>query len=581
MAFLYHLSVILLSVATLLAQSASDLGRLGGGRANPYSGRTASNVSNPFGGVVDSGVKTRSVLFDISKVGVLGRVETREKFDFIWAEFRRSHAIDVRGCFSPQPQAATQDDAYTQDAFQHYVRSHSPSISVLETEKCERCGPDGTIPRTRGLEIYYEKCSVCDGGKTQKFLTEYRLLWPGRATAKANFPDAMRSAIGFQGELPPVPAGMLRQMERARFVAKPLAGFGASDFATSIYKGRLDFVLTLGGKPDADVRKLGYVLDFYSEPEGRGQLVANASGNCGTAGSIRLTFAQLEYSGVVADSFKLTSEYYAEALGRLNSAKSVVVTLVDLPTASTKLTTAEKWPRVFAVQLAPESGPPPVALDPSKTKRTFYGSGMVFSSEGHVFTNHHVIDEGTDISIVVFANGQLIKRYPATIVSKDAKIDLAILKVQGWSPPEGAQPTPPRVVSSVQCKLGDPVFVLGYPLPSTLSSNVKYTKGDVSDTSGIGDDSSKIQHTASIQPGNSGGPMALLDGRVVGVVVSSLSASYMMKKTGSIPQGVNFSIKTDYLLTMAKVAGINLPEYPVSVSPVDHVKSYTVQIMCE
>jgi len=123
--------------------------------------------------------------------------------------------------------------------------------------------------------------------------------------------------------------------------------------------------------------------------------------------------------------------------------------------------------------------------------------------------------------------------------------------------------------------------VLGYPLPSTLSSNVKYTKGDVSDTSGIGDDSSKIQHTASIQPGNSGGPMALLDGRVVGVVVSSLSASYMIKKTGSIPQGVNFSIKTDYLLTMAKVAGITIPEYPVSVSPVDHVKNYTVQIMCE
>jgi S1-C subfamily serine protease len=198
-----------------------------------------------------------------------------------------------------------------------------------------------------------------------------------------------------------------------------------------------------------------------------------------------------------------------------------------------------------------------------------------------VFTNHHVIDEGTEISIVVFSNGQLVKKLPASIVSKDAKIDLAILKVDGWTPPEGAQSLPPRVVSSVNCKLGDPVFVLGYPLPSTLSSNVKYTKGDVSDTSGIGDDSTKIQHTAGIQPGNSGGPMALLDGRVVGVVVSSLSASYTMKKTGSLPQGVNFSIKTDYLLTMAKIAGIEVPDYPLSESPVEHVKNYTVQIMCE
>ncbi len=75
--------------------------------------------------------------------------------------------------------------------------------------------------------------------------------------------------------------------------------------------------------------------------------------------------------------------------------------------------------------------------------------------------------------------------------------------------------------------------------------------------------------------------MALLDGRVVGVVVSSLSASYTMKKTGSLPQGVNFSIKTDYLLTMAKIAGIEVPDYPLSESPVEHVKNYTVQIMCE
>lgn len=581
MSFLYHLSVILLSVATLLAQSASDLGRLGGGRVNPYSGRTASNVSNPFGGVVDSNVNNRSVLFDVTKVGALGRMETRERFDYIWSEFRRTHAIDVRGCFAPQEKAATQDDAYTQNAFQQYVRTHSPSIFMLESEKCERCGPDGTIPRARGLEIYYVACPVCAGAKTQKFLTEYRLVWPGKGAEKASFPDEMRAAIGFPGELSAGASNMARQMERSRFVAKPSVGFGVSDVSTSMYKGRLDFVLTLAGKPDNSVGKVGYVVNFHSEPEGRGQVLATASGHSASAGNSRLTFAQLEYSGVVADSFKLTSDYYAEALGRLTGAKSVVVTLSDLPSSSAKLTLTEKEPRVFAVQIPPELGFIPVATNPSKTKPTFYGSGMVFTAEGHVFTNHHVIDEGTEISIVVFSNGQLIKRYPATVVSKDAKIDLAILKVQGWAPPEGSQATPPRVVSSVQCKLGDPVFVLGYPLPSTLSSNVKYTKGDVSDTSGIGDDSSKIQHTASIQPGNSGGPMALLDGRVVGVVVSSLSASYMIKKTGSIPQGVNFSIKTDYLLTMAKVAGITIPEYPVSVSPVDHVKNYTVQIMCE
>jgi S1-C subfamily serine protease len=582
MTLISRILMLLMMVSTLSAQRPSDLGRLGGGASNPFgsSGAGSSRSSNPFGTNNDSSVKNRSVLFDVTKVGLLGRMETREKFDYIWSEFRRTHAIDVRGCFSPQDDAATQDDSFTQNAFQQYVRLHSPTMVMLETEKCVRCGPDGTIPRAVGLEVIYVSCPVCAGAKTQKFLTEYRLIWPGKIEPKAPLPVEMRAAIGFKGSLPHSSSSTLRLLEDVRYVAKPSNAFGVADISTSIYKGRLDFVFTFAGKPDLATRKVGYVVNFYSEAEGRGQVLAMASGEASAEGSTRMTFAQFEYPGVVAESFRLTSEYYAEALGRLAAARSVVVSLSDIPSTLGKLSSVEKEPKIFALKV-PAVSAPPVASDSPKTKRTFYGSGMVFTTEGHVFTNQHVIDEGTEISIVVFANGQLIKRYPATVVSKDAKMDLAILRVEGWTPPEGSQPTPPRLTSSVKCKSGDPVFVWGFPLPSTLSSNVKYTRGDISDTSGIGDDSTKIQHTANIQPGNSGGPMALLDGRVVGVVVSSLSAAYMMKKTGSIPQGVNFSIKTDYLLTMAKVAGVDLPEYPASLSPVDHVKNYTVQIMCE
>lgn len=573
--------ILLLTLATLSAQRSSDLGRLGGGAANPFGGAGSYRSGNPFGTDNDPSIKKRSVLFDLTKVGQLGRMETREKFDLIWSEFRRTHAIDVRGCFTPQQRSDTQDDAFTQNAFQQYVRLHSPTMVMLESEKCDRCGPDGTIPRVVDLKIVHVPCPVCSGAKTMNYRTEYRLLWPGKGAAKLPFPDEMRAAIGFQGDLSAGSSNMARQLERSRFVAKASAGFGVSDISVSMYKGRTDFVLTLSGKPEQQGQKIGYSVNFHSEAEGRGQVLASASGHSASVGSTRLTFAQFEYSGVVADSFRLTADYYAEALRRLSGAKSVVISLYDIPSSDAKLTVGEKAPKVFALEVAPEYGNMPIASGTTKSKRTFYGSGMVFTSDGHVFTNHHVVNEGSEISIVVFSNGQLIKRYPATIVSFDSNIDLAILKVEGWTPPAGSQATPPRVVSSVQCRAGDPVFVWGFPLPSTLSSNVKYTKGDISDTSGIGDDSSKIQHTASIQPGNSGGPMALLDGRVVGVVVSSLSASYMMKKTGSIPQGVNFSIKTDYLLTMAKVAGINLADYPASVSPLEHVKNYTVQIMCE
>jgi len=432
-----------------------------------------------------------------------------------------------------------------------------------------------------GLDIVNVPCPKCRGVKNMNFRSEYRLVWSGNATARAPFPDEIRAATGFPGELPVGMWSIARQLEQARFVAKPSAGFGVSDVSMNIYNGRLDLVLTMSGKPQQPAQKTGYLVSFHSEAEGRGRVLATGIGQLASTGSTRLTFAQLEYSGVVPDSFRLTADFYVEALRQLSDAKSVVVTLSDLQSAATKLTVAEKEPKIFTIQASPSSGSTPIASDPSKAKRSSFGSGMVFTSDGHVFTNQHVIDDSTEISIVVFSNGKLIKRYPATVISKDAKIDLAILKVEGWSPPEGSQSTPPRLVSSVQCKLGDPVFVLGFPLPSTLSSNVKYTKGDISDTAGIGDDSSKIQHTASIQPGNSGGPMALQDGRIVGVVVSSLSAAYMMKRTGSIPQGVNFSIKTDYLIAMANVAGITIPTYPASASPVEHVKNYTVQIMCE
>ena len=569
--------LMLLCVVSLSAQSsrAARSGMGGGIEPGPY---------NPFaGGEYFEGEK-RTMLFDVTKVGAIGRLETREKFDFIWREFLRNHSIDVRGCFTPDAKASSPDNLFTQNAFQDYVSRHSPSLFINETEVCAKCGPDGKVPTVVELQIVRQNCRVCDGVKTMKYRTEYRLVWPGVHAPKMQLSDELRDAIGFNGELPPSAAYKEQKLERSRIEAKPSATFGVSDISVSKSKGKIDFVIGFAGKPAAPVQKVGYEMTFYSEPEGRGQILATSGSRVAEVTGTRLTFAQLQYPGVVAESYRLTSDYYAEALARLAGAKSVVVMVSDASGSALQFSSAEKTPKVFAIRSPDElgsSGPSQVAPGTPKTRRTSYGSGLVFTADGHVFTNHHVIDESEKISIVVFSNGQLTKKYSATIVSKDTKIDLAILKVDGWAPPKGSFPTPPRVVSSVNCKLGDPVFVLGFPLPSTLSSNVKYTKGDISDTAGIDDDSTKIQHTADIQPGNSGGPMALLDGRVVGVVVSSLSPVFTLRRSGVIPQGVNFSVKTDYLLTMAKVAGVEVPDYPLSPSPVDHVKSYTVQIMCE
>lgn len=225
----------------------------------------------------------------------------------------------------------------------------------------------------------------------------------------------------------------------------------------------------------------------------------------------------------------------------------------------------------------PSRPPAPSKLDRPRG----FGSGMVFTEKGHVFTNHHVIKDYSKYYIVTFENGILKQKIPAFLVKKDPQSDLVILQCHEWIAPARAPKLPPPIVPSQQCKMGAQVFVLGFPLPGTVSSNVKYTNGYVSDMSGLRDDSREIQHTAQIQPGNSGGPMALSDGRIVGIVVSSLNESFALRSSGALPQGVNFSVKSDYLLTLAAIAEIKLPQGRAGSDPIEHVKAYTVQIMCE
>ena len=222
---------------------------------------------------------------------------------------------------------------------------------------------------------------------------------------------------------------------------------------------------------------------------------------------------------------------------------------------------------------------PPRSVDQSMP--AMFGSGLVCTELGHFFTNNHVIAGSKKVFVVRYANGEMISKMPAQVIATDPKLDIAILRVEGWTPPTGLPAIPPPLVPSSAAKLGDEVFVLGFPLPGMVSSNVKFTRGSISDTAGIGDDASRIQHTAQIQPGNSGGPMSLVDGRVIGVVVSTLRAEGMLRTSGVVPQGVNFSIKAEYVIQNFQKLGIALPASSLSNDPIGHVKAYTVQVMAE
>jgi len=135
------------------------------------------------------------------------------------------------------------------------------------------------------------------------------------------------------------------------------------------------------------------------------------------------------------------------------------------------------------------------------------GSGFVIRKDGMVVTNNHVIDDAKDIT-VVFGDGRELS---ATVVGRDPKTDLAVLKVDG----KGELPVA-RLGDSDGLDVGDWVVAIGNPfgLSNTVTAGIVSAKGRAI---GAGPYDDFIQTDAPINPGNSGGPLFNEAGEVVGI----------------------------------------------------------------
>ena len=194
----------------------------------------------------------------------------------------------------------------------------------------------------------------------------------------------------------------------------------------------------------------------------------------------------------------------------------------------------------FAVAAKPSAAPSepqqPAPSPPSKQAKGGTGTGFVVSSNGHVVTNHHVVDGCSEIT------GNLSGEAPVKLrlVSDDETNDLALLQA----------PSPFKDVASIRLssiQVGNGVVAIGYPYHGLLTSDFTVTTGIVSSLSGMFNDTRYLQISAAVQPGNSGGPLFDLGGAVVGVVSAKLDAVKMARATGSIPENINFAIKTGAL----------------------------------
>jgi len=184
----------------------------------------------------------------------------------------------------------------------------------------------------------------------------------------------------------------------------------------------------------------------------------------------------------------------------------------------------EGEPRDFTEPFEKFFGPGPHQRQQQQPQRSL-GSGFVIDSEGYILTNNHVVENADEV-IVRLDNEQ---EHKATVVGKDPKTDLALLKIDGVT---GLTAVP--LGDSDKLRVGEWVMAIGNPfgLDHSVTSGIVSAKGRFI---GAGNYDDYIQTDAAINPGNSGGPLINLHGEVVGI-----NSAIFSRTGGNI--GIGFAI---------------------------------------
>lgn len=161
-----------------------------------------------------------------------------------------------------------------------------------------------------------------------------------------------------------------------------------------------------------------------------------------------------------------------------------------------------------------------------------WGSGVIISPDGYILTNTHVIDDGDSAKVVLYDGSE----HEAKLVGYDSQSDIAVIKIEA----EGL--TAAEFASSSGLRVGDSVAAIGNPLSPDL--RLTMTRGIISalnrEISYNGTVMSLIQTDASINEGNSGGPLFNDRGQVIGITNMKMISTF-----GSGIEGLGFAIPSD------------------------------------
>ena len=226
---------------------------------------------------------------------------------------------------------------------------------------------------------------------------------------------------------------------------------------------------------------------------------------------------------ILAFSFSINSNSKIVPASFADLAERLMPSVVNISTTQTVTTTANPFPFQF---------PPGSPFEdmfkefgtPQERKSSALGSGFIIDEKGIVVTNNHVIQDAEDI--IVRVNGD--EEYKAKVIGADPLSDIAVLQLETKD-----KFTPVAFADSDKARIGDWVIAIGNPfgLGGTVTSGIISARNR---SIGLSRYEDYIQTDASINSGNSGGPLFDMNGDVIGINTAILG------RNGSI--GIGFSI---------------------------------------
>ena len=191
------------------------------------------------------------------------------------------------------------------------------------------------------------------------------------------------------------------------------------------------------------------------------------------------------------------------------------------------------------------------------------GSGFIYDIKGYIMTNHHVIDEATELKVKLTSGENVV----ASVVGSDEYADIAVIKIDQSHVKRVA-----KMGDNSKMKVGDTVFTIGSPISIDYAGTV--TRGILSGKDrmvavSVGNSSSSdwimnvMQTDAAINPGNSGGPLCNVNGEVIGV--------NSMKIVKSEIEGIGFAIPIEDAVEYAKliISGEKIQRAYLGISMID------------